>query len=117
MTIYVDTAMIRARVGRHNSHWCHLMSDQIDPAELHAFAARIGLRRSWFQPGRTSPGPVAKPWPPGDHYDVTEGKRRQAIAAGAIELDRDGFVALMRQRRDAWVGPGVSDPPGTEEAG
>lgn len=100
MTIYVDTAMIRARVGRHDSRWCHLMSDQLDPAELHAFAARIGLRRAWFQPGR-SLFDRSKHDPVGDHYDVTEGKRRQAVAAGAVEIDRQGFAALMRKRRDA----------------
>lgn len=98
MTIYVDSAYIRARVGRHDSRWCHLMSDQLDPAELHAFADRIGLRRSWFQPGkslldRTKHDPV------GDHYDVTEGKRREAVAAGAVEIDRQEFRALMLKRR------------------
>lgn len=101
MTIYVDTAMIPAKVGRYDSRWCHLMSGDLDPTELHEFASRIGLLRSWFQPGfrlgsRTNTCPV------GDHYDVTEGKRRAAVAAGAVELDRDGFIALMRKRRDAW---------------
>lgn len=95
MTIYVDTAMIAARVGRHDSRWCHLLSDQIDPAELHAFAARIGLRRSYFQPGKLG----TRPDPAGDHYDVTEPKRRQAIRGGAVEIDRDGLLRLMRHRR------------------
>lgn len=114
MTIYVDTALIRACIGRHEARWSHLMSDQLDPAELHAFAARIGLRRSWFQPGKTL-ADRGKHDPPGDHYDVTEGKRAAAIAAGAVVLDRDGLVALMRQRRNAYraalaAGPQPSEP-------
>jgi hypothetical protein len=47
-----------------------------DLAELHDLAARIGMRRSWFQD---------KPWPRA-HYDVTESKRAQAIAAGAVPV-------------------------------
>ncbi len=95
MTIYVDTAMIAARVpsGRvvHDSRWCHLMSDQADPTELHRFAAALGLRRSYFQhrPGR----------PAHDHYDVTLGKRAQAIAMGATVLDQAGMVELLTRRR------------------
>jgi len=103
VTIYVDQAFIPADVpnGRRvvSSRWCHLMSDQIDPTELHEFAERIGLRRSWFQRGKRL-GRPGEHDPAGDHYDVTEGKRRAAVAAGAVEIDRDGLVALMRSRRD-----------------
>lgn len=79
------------------------MSDQLDPTELHEFAARIGLRRAWFQPGKDLLDRTRHD-PPGDHYDVTLGKRAAAVAAGAVELDRDGLLVLMRQRRDAWRG-------------
>jgi hypothetical protein len=60
MTIYVDNAGIPATVtdtatGRnYTSRWCHLFSSEIDQTELHAFAARIGLQRAWFQPGKRS---------------------------------------------------------------
>jgi hypothetical protein len=104
VTIYVDKAMIHATVpnGRrsHTSRWCHLMSDQIDPAELHEFAQRIGLKRAYFQPGKRL-GSRTEHDPAGDHYDVTEGVRWKAVRAGAVEIDRDGLVALMRKRRDA----------------
>lgn len=96
MTIYVDTAMIPARVRSgplvHDSRWCHLMSDDLDPEELHRFAERLGLRRGYFQhkPGR----------PAYDHYDVTLGKRARAITLGATAIDRDGMIELMRVRRD-----------------
>jgi hypothetical protein len=76
MAVYVDDARIPARVGRLESRWSHLVADT--DAELHAFAVRLGLRRAWFQ---ASP---AAPWR--NHYDVTEGKRRQALGLGAVSI-------------------------------
>jgi hypothetical protein len=52
MTVYVDNSNIAATVGRHASRWSHLTAD--DKEELHAFAARLGLRRSYFQTGDES---------------------------------------------------------------
>jgi Protein of unknown function (DUF4031) len=50
MTVYVDDWRQAAKVGRLNARWSHLTVGPFDdPEELHAFAARIGLRRSWFQ--------------------------------------------------------------------
>ncbi len=99
MTIYVDDTYIPATVGRHSSRWCHLFSDQDDPAELHHFATRIGLRRSWFQP---SSRPLAS------HYDVTEGKRRAAIAAGAVEITwrEAATMRIARIEADRGLAPG-----------
>lgn len=85
MTVYVDDAAIGATVGRITSRWSHLIAD--DQAELHAFAARLGLRRVWFQDPltkttgiRPAPGSrAAENW----HYDVTAGKRLRAIQLGA----------------------------------
>jgi len=52
----------------------HLQADSGE--ELHQFAARLGLKRDWFQsrPGR----------PELDHYDLTRGKRQQALRLGAV---------------------------------
>jgi Protein of unknown function (DUF4031) len=93
MTIYVDDIRIPARVGRVSARWSHLSAGPFDDlAELHEFAARIGLRRSWFQ---------AKGWPR-DHYDVTDSKRAEAIAAGAVPITwRDLGAQIVRARR-AW---------------
>jgi hypothetical protein len=74
MTVYVDDMQMAATVGRYTAKWSHLTADT--KAELHAFAARLQLQRKWFQD---------KPrglW----HYDVTEGKRQQAIRLGAVEI-------------------------------
>lgn len=87
MTVYVDDAFIAARVGRITSHWCHMSADT--RAELDEMADRLGLRRSWIQhPGEWS-----------EHYDVTEGKRRQAVALGAVEIAWRDAVELHAARR------------------
>jgi hypothetical protein len=86
VAVYVDDAYITATVGRHASRWCHLTADTQE--ELHEFAARIGLRRDWFQnEGKST-------W----HYDVTAGKRRQAVAAGAQEITWREMGALVTGR-------------------
>jgi hypothetical protein len=57
MTVYVDDYRVQATVGRISARWSHLfVAPDGDIEELHALAARIGLRRSWFQ---------AKGWPRG----------------------------------------------------
>lgn len=64
------------RVGARNGHqWCHLSStpDDEDFSEVHAFAARIGMRRGWFQ---------------GDHYDLVASRRAQAVRLGAAQVTR-----------------------------
>jgi uncharacterized protein DUF4031 len=89
MTVYVDHAFEHGEWGRWSGGG-HLQADT--PAELHAFAARLGLQRHWFQhrPGR----------PDRDHYDLTAEKRRQALAAGAVEEDRrQGVRRRERVRR------------------
>ena len=89
MAVYVDSCFIQARVGRITARWCHLIAD--DLKELHAFAAKIGLKREWAQlDGLGLP-----------HYDVTESKRSRALANGARVIGREDFVARMRAYRDA----------------
>lgn len=88
MTIYVDNMFMSARVGRHRSRWCHLITDASDLRELHDFAVSIGLKRTYFQdiPGHP-------------HYDVTEGRRRRAVEAGAVEIDFRDISEILRHRR------------------
>lgn len=73
MSVYVDDAFVGGDWGRWSGGG-HMQADTTD--ELHTFAARLGLKRSWFQskPGR----------PDHDHYDLTCGKREQAIRLGAV---------------------------------
>lgn len=89
MTIYLDDVRIPATVDRYTDKWSHLMTGPFDDiAELHALAAKIGLRREWFQD---------KPWP-GAHYDLLERRRKDAVRAGAVEWP---WRALARYRVDA----------------
>ena len=69
MAVYIDQA-INPWKGKK---WCHLVADDIQ--ELHDFAAKLGLKREWFQNHRIHP-----------HYDITESKRELAIRLGAKEL-------------------------------
>lgn len=99
MTVYVDDAMIDAAVGRLTSRWSHLIAD--DPDELHDFANRLGLRRAWFQdPTRTGHprarlgSRAAENW----HYDLTAGKRAQAIRLGAVPVTWRHIVAIINRR-------------------
>lgn len=91
VSVYVDNAFI----GFGRMKMCHLVADT--PAELHAMADRIGLAREWFQDPKTMK--VSTP-----HYDVSKSKRQLAIAAGAIECERNVFVAHVRRIRasEAW---------------
>ena len=58
---------------------CHLTTDG-PLEELHVFAARIGMKREWFQEHRLTP-----------HYDLTPGRRERALSLGAV------FVPMREQ--------------------
>ena len=61
---------------------CHMTSDASGLEELHAFARKLRLRRSWFQDHILLA-----------HYDLTPLKRLAALRAGAT------FVPLRDQLR------------------
>ena len=64
----------------------HMLADT--EAELHAMARKLGLRRAWFQDKGSTP-----------HYDVCLSKRQEAIALGAVAVDRCELVLIMRRLR------------------
>lgn len=84
--VYVDEAVWEWR----GQLWCHLLADSID--ELHEFAGRLGLRRTWFQGSSRFP-----------HYDLTANKRLQAIRLGAQAVDARTAVMRARALRDGAV--------------
>ena len=92
--VYVDDFRIPARVGRLSARWSHLQADTED--ELHAFAVKLGLKRSWYQVSRR---------PEACHYDVTDSMRDKAIALGAVaETMREGVLRRKRAREAVAVG-------------
>jgi hypothetical protein len=88
MSVYVD----RMSAAYGNMIMCHMIADT--PDELHAMADRIGVARRWFQQP-----PMASFW----HYDIARSKRALAIQAGAIDSDRNAFVAALRRIRESKV--------------
>lgn len=86
MAVFVDD--VRHPFGR--MVMCHMWADTLD--ELLAMADRIGVQRKWLQQ------PPKASWV---HFDISLGKKAQAIAAGAILTDRFGPVEhVARQRGD-----------------
>jgi len=82
LSVYVDKAIYKYR----RMIMCHMVADS--PAELHAMARKIGVRRRWYQASVSTP-----------HYDVCKSKRALAVEAGALECDRNAFVAALRRIR------------------
>jgi hypothetical protein len=90
--IYVDeirTYGIYDRQGHaRNILSCHMVTDG-SIEELHQFAAKIGLKRSWFQ---------GMPKHRHEHYDLTPHKRAKAIAAGAQSISLKEFGQMMAKK-------------------
>lgn len=97
MTVYVDNARIKARVGRITGCWSHLTADTKD--ELHAFADALGLHREWFQEQcKTRCAREGQPCPHW-HYDVTDGLRDMAIMNGATSITWKELGPIISARR------------------
>lgn len=93
-TVYVDKLQRYAvysdakaeAVGRRHGHlWCHMWSDDLEA--LHEMAAKIGMRRDWFQNKARFP-----------HYDLVASRREAAIRYGAVECS---LMDFLREKRDA----------------
>lgn len=83
MSVYIDSLF---PWGWKHGPSCHLIADR--PHELHEFAARLGMRKRWFQKFASTP-----------HYDLTAKRRKKAVEWGAVELDRKAFVTKTREVR------------------
>lgn len=87
MTVYVDDGFCG---GGPNAwgQWTgggHMQADTEE--ELHKFAKKLGLKRSWFQPGSR---------PEAAHYDLVKSKRDRAISLGAVS---ETWREASRRRR------------------
>jgi predicted kinase len=97
MAILVDELREYPGVELPFGAWCHMATDgSFD--ELHEFAARLGLRRAWFQR---------------DHYDLPGHGRAAAVALGAEEVATGELLLRMagprgdRARRRSLAPAGV----------
>jgi predicted kinase len=97
MAILVDELREYPGVELPFSVWCHMATDG-SFEELHEFAARLGLRRAWFQR---------------DHYDLPAHGRAAAVALGAEEVATGELLLRMvgprgdRARRRSLAPAGV----------
>ena len=90
MAVYVDNLEDWGWILRGKKiKSCHMFTDSADLTELHEMAAKIGMRREWFQVSATAP-----------HYDLTPSRRKSATMAGAIPVNRREAIKIWRQRRE-----------------
>lgn len=95
MTVYVDHPLDwgkgSVKQASRVRYWCHMMADTIE--ELHEMAARLKMPKAWYQ------GPPSHAHP---HYDLSLSRRKQAVAAGAVDIsewDRQHTLALLKRLR------------------
>ena len=73
MAEYIDKTWRQpARLGPVDDRWSHLVAD--DDAELHDFAARLGMRREWFQHKASRPHQA--------HYDIPHARVSRRWTSG-----------------------------------
>lgn len=82
MTIYVDDMYARFR----RMKMCHMIADSQE--ELLEMADTIGVARQWIQDEGTYQ----------EHFDVCMSARRQAVAAGAVEITLGELGAMLIAR-------------------
>ncbi|MGE0024829.1 MAG: DUF4031 domain-containing protein [Hyphomicrobium sp.] len=92
MAVYVDTmraGFLPTHVKGRRYVMSHLFADTRE--ELFAMVDKIGVDRQWFQrpPGTGLPGMKAS-W---EHFDITQSKKRLAIAVGAVEVSMEAMAA------------------------
>lgn len=71
---------------------CHMLADTEE--ELHEMALKIGMKRGWFQDGETHTMP---------HYDLVESRRILAIKNGAIEINRNQLIEMLKKYKNSKV--------------
>lgn len=91
MTVYVDD--VRHLYGR--MVMCHMWADDLD--ELLAMASRIGVQLRWLQghPQLSLPKYRNPSWV---HFDISLGKKEEALRAGAVLTDRYGPIEHLAKR-------------------
>jgi hypothetical protein len=94
----------RRNGARHGHRWAHLTStpdEDPDFSKLHAFAARLGMQRRWFDK---------------DHYDLVPTKRALAVRLGAREVTRMEVSMVCLYDRNGRQRPEYGTPDKTARA-
>lgn len=81
MSVYVGAAEWPFR----SMMMCHMLADSTE--ELLAMVDKIGVQRQWIQYAGTGH----------EHFDICKSKRALAIRAGAIEVDHQGEVDVLKR--------------------
>ena len=93
MAAYVDSLVVYSHArGKYKAGACHLCADSI--AELHAFAAICGFKRSWYHSGTSLP-----------HYDLVSADRDIAIQHGAVPVSSRELILRFGRRSKATISP------------
>jgi hypothetical protein len=85
VTVYVDDMKAEFQPSHRPGRkyvMCHMIADT--EAELHEMAGKIGVVRKWYQ---------------GDHYDITQTKRAEAVKRGAREITLRQCAAMCARRK------------------
>lgn len=83
--VYVDSLKeCTPKKGWRWKEYCHLFADSLE--ELHEFAAKIGMRRSWFQQTKLP------------HYDLTAKRRKIAVENGAQEVNMSWVKERLKNK-------------------
>jgi hypothetical protein len=87
LAVYVDEIIVHHNAwGPFRNGSCHMTADTID--ELHEMAAKVGMKREWFQTKRGM-------W----HYDLTPSRRAKAVKLDAVEMSARELCMMMWERR------------------
>ena len=82
---------MRAKFGR--MIFCHMVADS--PEELLEMVDLIGVKRKWIQNKNT--------WR--EHFDITVGKKKLAVKAGAMEVSMMELGRILSRRRNDLFSP------------
>lgn len=82
MTVFVDD--MEAPFGRMKM--CHMIADSRE--ELLGMVDRIGVARRWIQDEGTAK----------EHFDISKGKRAEAVRCGAVEISMIELVQKLKDR-------------------
>lgn len=87
MTVYVDNPMYaRTASKKPRKLYAHMVADSFD--ELHAFAAKIGVKKHFFHRSKTA-----------HHYDINQDQYVIALKNGAQLVDSREIVRIGKLQK------------------